>query len=80
MHNQIFFFHDQDGKTLNIDMSDPVLKNFQIPKDLLNNTHIGRCSFDFMGGCSNPGGQLSDFNIWSRALTAKEMQDWTSCK
>ena len=61
-------------------MSDPVLKNFRVPRDLLNNTYIGRCSFDFKGGCSNPGGQLSDFNIWGRALTTEEMKDWTSCK
>ena len=65
---------------MNIDFKDPNLKNFVIPSDFLNKTHIGRCSFDFKGGCSNPGGLLADFNIWDRLLSREEAEDWTSCR
>ncbi|TRY70496.1 hypothetical protein TCAL_02367 [Tigriopus californicus] len=70
----------KDGVTLNINFEDTNLKNFTIPSDFLNKTHIGRCSFDFQGGCSNPAGLLSDFNIWNKALSEKDAQDWTTCR
>lgn len=73
-------FNFQDGGTLNIDFEDPLLKNVKIPSDFLNKTYIGRCPYDFKGGCSNPGGMLSDFNIWDRALTEEQMKSWTTCK
>ena len=51
-----------------------------IPTDFLNKTYLARCSFDFKYTCSTPEGQISDFNIWSRALTRKEAEEWTSCR
>ncbi len=51
-----------------------------IPEDFLNKTYLARCSFDFKNTCSTPDGQISDFNIWSRALSEQEAKDWTSCK
>ena len=51
----------------------------RIPENLLSNVYIARCAFDYKGTCSSPEGQVSDFNIWKRELTAQEMIDFTSC-
>ena len=80
--NKYLFFvpRVQDGVTLNIDFVDPLLKSVVIPGDFLNKTYVGRCSYDYKAGCSNPGGMIADFNVWDRALTEKEMHDWTTCR
>ena len=65
---------------MNVDFVDPSLVDVIIPPDFLNKTYIGRCSYDFAGSCSKHGGELADFNIWSRALTETEMLDWTTCR
>ena len=64
---------------MNINRSEPNLKDTVIPPDFLTKVHMGRCSYDF-GGCSTPGALFSDLNIWSRALDEQEAIDWTSCK
>ncbi len=70
----------QDGRTLNVNFTDPQLVNVSIPADFLSKVYLGRCAYDYINTCSLPGGQISDFNVWSRALTEKEMQDWTTCR
>lgn len=56
------------------------LSQVVIPSDFLNKVYLGRCSFDFKKTCSTPEGELSDFNVWSRALSVDEMTAWTSCR
>ncbi len=51
-----------------------------IPDDFLNKTYLARCAFDYKYTCSTPEGQISDFNIWSRALSSQEAIDWTTCR
>ncbi len=68
------------NRPLNIDYADPDLKEVQIPEDFLNKTYLARCSFDYKFTCSTPEGQISDYNVWSRALTLQEAEDWTTCK
>ena len=65
---------------MSVDKPEPNLKNVEIPQDFLTKVHIGRCAHNFTGGCTTAGGLLSDFNIWSRALSEEEANDWTSCK
>jgi hypothetical protein len=57
---------------------EPELSNVTIPSSFLQNTYLGMCSYE--GGCSGPEGQISDFNVWDRALSEKEMIDWTTCR
>ena len=51
-----------------------------IPPDFLTKFHVGRCAFDYKPGCTTAGGLITDVNVWSRALSEQEMNDWTSCK
>ena len=30
--------------------------------------------------CTAPGGMVTDFNMWDRAMGDKELVDWTTCK
>ncbi len=65
---------------LNVNYNDGHLTGVDIPSDFLNKTYLGRCNFDYKGGCTGPGGEYADFNVWSRALGEKELVDWTNCK
>ena len=58
----------------------PNLISTVIPPDFLTKVYLGRCAFDYKPGCTTPGGLITDFNIWNRALTEQEAVDWTSCK
>jgi hypothetical protein len=49
-------------------------------EDFLQHVYIARCNFDFKMTCSGPEGEISDFNIWDRALSLEELEDWTTCK
>jgi hypothetical protein len=45
--------------------------------------YLGRCNSDNPDPywCLLPENhQLSDFNIWSKALSVNEMEDWTTCR
>jgi hypothetical protein len=59
---------------------EPLLQNVTIPSNFLHKTYLGMCAQDYNGGCSGPEGQISDFNVWDRALTEEEMVDWTTCR
>ncbi len=52
----------------------------EIPENFLSKIYIARCAFDYKFTCSTPEGQISDFNIWKRALTQEEAEDWTTCR
>jgi dissimilatory sulfite reductase (desulfoviridin) alpha/beta subunit len=65
---------------MNVNGSYPSLKETKIPEEFLSKVYLARCSFDYDKGCSSPEGQISDFNIWDRALSEKEATDWTSCR
>ncbi len=56
------------------------MKDVSIPKDFLSKVYLARCPYDFIMGCSPPEGEITDFNVWDRALTEQEAKDWTSCK
>ena len=60
---------------MNVDFSDPALSDVVIPPDFLTKTYVGRCATDVQPGCSAPGATFTDFNVWSRALTEKEMKE-----
>ena len=70
----------QDGKALNINYPDKEMTMVDIPEDFLSKVYLARCSFDYKFTCSTPEGQISDFNIWKRALTQREAEDWTTCR
>lgn len=65
---------------MNINYADPAMTGVVFPPNFLSKVYIGRCSFDFKQTCSTPEGQLTDFNMWDRALSLKEMEDWTTCQ
>ncbi len=58
---------------------EPNVKYAQYPEDFLDHVYLGRC-LKPDPVCSGPEGEITDFNMWRRALTEKEMADWTSCK
>ncbi len=70
----------KDGKPINVNYANPELTNAAIPRDLLNKTYIARCGFDFKMSCSTLKGEVADFNMWDRAFSQKEAEDWTTCK
>ena len=65
---------------MNMNGSQPNLVDTVIPPDFLTKIYLGRCAFDYQPGCTTPGAQITDFNVWDRALTQQEATDWTSCK
>ena len=70
----------QDGKMMNINFADEGMTKVHIPNDFLSKIYLGRCSFDYKNSCSSPEGQITDFNIWDRPLTAEEAIEFTTCK
>ena len=58
----------------NINHSDKDLTDLEIPSNFLDIIHIGRSTvhFDY--------GNITDVNIWNRALTLDEMLGWTNCR
>ena len=65
---------------MNMNASQPNLVDTVIPRDFLTKLYVGRCAFDFKGGCTTPGGLFTDLNVWDRALSVEEATQWTSCK
>ena len=59
---------------------DENLSQLEIPLELLLKVHLLRCSNDYDLVCTTPGGMVTDFNIWDRALAMNEIKDWTTCK
>ena len=47
----------------------------------LNKVFLARSSDEtsIQGSNRSPIPQISDFNIWNKTLSAKEMLDWTNC-
>ena len=70
----------KDGGVLNINHADPELTGVTIPADFLRKVSIGRCNFDYKMSCTSPEGRLADFNVWDRALSTRELLDWTTCR
>ena len=70
----------QNGEFLNINYVDDNLERLEIPKELLTKVYIMRCASNFEVDCTAPGGMATDFNYWDRALSDKELKDWTTCK
>ena len=69
----------QDGKVTNIDMVDERLRNLEIPENFLDHIYVGRCA-DPEKVCSVHAGDITDVNIWNRALSLQEMIEWTNCQ
>ncbi len=42
--------------------------------------HILHCPTDVDVDCNTPGAKMTDFNMWSGALTERQIADWTGCK
>ena len=65
---------------MNVDQADPDLTQVAIPDDFLSKVYLARCALDYKNTCSSPQGEITDFNIWSKALTPDEMKDFTTCR
>ena len=74
-HNFLF----QDGLVTNINHVDERLKNVEVPSDFLDIIYVGRCAEDG-AVCSLHNGDITDVNIWNRALSLDEMIGWTNCR
>ena len=59
---------------------DENLKDLEIPLSLLMKVYLLRCNNNYDLDCTTPGGMVTDFNMWDRSFTPKELQDWTSCR
>ena len=73
----------KDGKVLSkniVNRPDPKMTQVQIPDYFLSKVLLGRCNRDFQHGCSPPGGQFTDLNIWDSFLEEDELKDWTKCR
>ena len=69
----------KDGKVMLFSHRPEELTNLTFPKDILSKIYLGQCAFDYKGSCSGPEGQISDFNMWSKALNEAEMKEFTNC-
>ena len=63
----------------NIDFVDERLKNVKVPSNFLDIIYVGRCA-DNSSDCSLHSGDITDVNIWNRALSMEEMIGWTNCR
>ena len=59
---------------------DDSLRNLVFPENFLSLIYLGRCNYNFSGSCASHGAQITDFNIWDRALSEQEMSQWTKCQ
>ena len=65
--------------------NDTYSKGVMFPDHFLNVTTLGTDSGRWNEGIvdptlSNPEAEYADFNIWDRALTRQEAEDWTACR
>lgn len=51
-----------------------------VKEKFFDSIFLGGCQFSSITCVSNHAGKITDFNIWSRGFSVKEMIDWTSCK
>ena len=72
-------FFSKDGQVTNIDFVDERLKNVKVPSNFLDIIYVGRCA-DNSSDCSLHSGDITDVNIWNRALSMEEMIGWTNCR
>ena len=63
----------------NINFVDERLKNVEVPSNFLDIIYVGRCA-DNSSDCSQHSGDITDVNIWNRALSMDEMLGWTNCR
>ena len=68
----------KDGKITNINFVDERLRNVMLPTDFLDMIYVGRCWDNEI--CSLHNGQITDVNIWNRALSLDEILGWTDCR
>ncbi len=53
----------------------------KVPLDLLLKVNLLRCPAGYpLAACTNPRGQIADFNLWDSALNSDEMVAWTTCR
>ena len=70
----------KDGHKMTFDYNLKEIKQLKFPSNMLSKIYLGRCALDYKGSCTAPEGQISDFNMWDRALTLSEMEQFTTCK
>lgn len=61
-----------DGLILKHDKDRNLIK-IDIPTDFLDHIYVGCCT-------GNHQGMITDFNLWDKSLSTKEMEDWTNCR
>ena len=64
---------------VNYDM-DVHLSELSVPSELLKKVYLMQCLSDNIADCTMPGGIITDFNIWERAFSVEELNQWTSCR
>ena len=62
----------------NINHVDERLKNVTVPENLLDLIYAGRCPKN-TSYCSVHSGEITDVNVWNRAMDLEEMLAWTNC-
>ena len=70
----------KDGKLMIVNYAKGQLNELNFPRDVMSYIYIGKCAFEFQGSCTGPEGELSDFNMWNKALSVQEMIAFTSCR
>ncbi|XP_059095252.1 uncharacterized protein LOC131890013 isoform X2 [Tigriopus californicus] len=69
-----------NGRFTNVNGVDHRLEKIKLPSDLLQKIYLGRCPWNFTDPCSKHNGMFTDFNLWDRPLSPKEILDWTGCR
>ena len=69
----------KNGNVSNLDRIDNHVQHVFLPDNLLDLIYIGRC-VNKKDSCSQHAGDITDVNLWNRALSLQEMIDWTSCQ
>ena len=69
----------QDGFATNINKVDFNIKNAKVSQTFLDSLYVGRCA-DEQKSCSQHFGDITDVNMWNKALTENDMKMWTNCR
>ena len=76
-----FLLFSQNGHLLNVNFErDTHLLEMTVPLELLQKVLLMRCLLGTKPDCTMPGGMITDFNIWDRSFSAKDMTKWTTCQ
>ena len=73
----------KDDYITNVNQVDNRLNNIEISSKTMDKIYVGRCigtGTSWLKTCSSHLGNITDINIWNRALTQTELTGWTTCR